>query len=78
MVTTDARQIAITKVDQDSPADGILKVGDVVLGIGDTPFSYLKGELGPSHGLLRSLFAIQDQLGSMTRKLVIARIVNSI
>ena len=40
MVTSDARQIAITKVDQGSPADGILTVGDVVLGVGGKPFSY--------------------------------------
>ena len=34
MVTTDARQIAITKVDKGSPADGILAVGDVILCVG--------------------------------------------
>lgn len=38
--TTDARQIAVTKVDKSSPADGILAVGDVILGIGDKPFSF--------------------------------------
>lgn len=40
MVTTDARQIAITKVETGSPADGILAVGDVLLGVGGKPFSY--------------------------------------
>jgi hypothetical protein len=40
MVTTDARQIAITKVDQGSPADGTLAAGDVVLGVGGRPFSH--------------------------------------
>lgn len=40
MVTSDARQIAITKVDKGSPADGILKVGDVILGVGGKPFTY--------------------------------------
>ncbi len=40
MVTTDARQIAITKVDKGSPADGILAPGDVILGVGGKPFSY--------------------------------------
>lgn len=39
-VTTDARQIYITQVDQQSPADGILSVGDVILGVGDKPFSF--------------------------------------
>ncbi|MCX6857424.1 MAG: DUF6288 domain-containing protein [Verrucomicrobia bacterium] len=40
MVTSDARQIAITKVDPKSPADGILVVGDVLLGVGGKAFSY--------------------------------------
>ncbi len=40
MVTADARQIAITKVDKKSPADGTLAVGDVILGVGGQPFSY--------------------------------------
>jgi len=40
MVTKDARQISITKVDAGSPADGVLAVGDVLLGVGGKPFSY--------------------------------------
>ena len=40
MVTSDARQIAITKVEKGSPADGALAVGDVILGVGGKPFSY--------------------------------------
>ena len=40
MVTTDARQISITKVAEGSPADGVLAVGDVILGVGGKPFSY--------------------------------------
>lgn len=40
MVTTAARQIAITKVDQGSPADGILAVGDVILGVSGKAFSH--------------------------------------
>ncbi len=39
-VTTDARQISITKVDKGSPADGVLAVGDVLLGAGGKPFSF--------------------------------------
>jgi hypothetical protein len=39
LVTTDARQIAITSVDAGSPADGVLEVGDVVLGAAGRPFS---------------------------------------
>ena len=40
LVTTDARQISITKVEKGSPAEGILAVGDVILGVGGKPFSY--------------------------------------
>lgn len=37
--TTDARQVAITMVDQGSPADGVFQVGDVLLGAAGKPFS---------------------------------------
>ena len=40
MVTSDARQVAITKVEKGSPADGILVAGDVILGVGGKAFSY--------------------------------------
>ena len=40
MVTTDARQIRITKVEESSPAAGVLAVGDVILGAGGKPFAY--------------------------------------
>ncbi|MGD7653029.1 MAG: DUF6288 domain-containing protein [Verrucomicrobiales bacterium] len=36
--TIDARQILITKVDRETPADGVLQVGDVILGTHGTPF----------------------------------------
>ena len=36
--TDEARQILVTKVAKDSPADGVLNSGDVILGIGETPF----------------------------------------
>jgi len=38
--TTDARQIKITQVAKGSPADGVLAVDDVILGVGGHPFSY--------------------------------------
>lgn len=38
MVTSDARQISVTKVEKGSPADGLLAVGDVLLGVGGIPF----------------------------------------
>lgn len=40
MVTTDARQISVTKVEVGSPAEGSLEVGDVILGVGGKRFSY--------------------------------------
>jgi hypothetical protein len=40
MVTSDARQILVTKVDPGSPADGVLAAGDVILGCSGKPFSY--------------------------------------
>jgi Family of unknown function (DUF6288)/HEAT repeats len=39
LVTTDARQIAVTKVEVNSPAEGVVAVGDVLLGVGGKPFS---------------------------------------
>ncbi len=38
METTEARQIAITKVSKGSPAAGIVAVGDVILGVGGKRF----------------------------------------
>ena len=38
METTTARQILVTRVDPDSPADGLVEVGDVILGIGTRTF----------------------------------------
>jgi hypothetical protein len=37
--TTEARQILITKVEKGSPADGVLAIGDVILGVDGTPFA---------------------------------------
>jgi hypothetical protein len=39
LTTRDARQIYITEVAEGAPADGILEVGDVVLGVEGEPFS---------------------------------------
>ena len=39
METSEARQILVTKVDKGSPADGLVAVGDVILGVGSRPFS---------------------------------------
>ena len=40
MVTSDARQIAITKVEPKSPAEGMIAVGDVILGVGGKAFTF--------------------------------------
>ncbi|MFT7444195.1 MAG: S1-C subfamily serine protease, partial [Granulosicoccus sp.] len=40
MVTSDARQISVTKVTKGSPAENILGVGDVILGVDGKRFSY--------------------------------------
>jgi len=38
LMTHEARQILITEIDEGSPADGVLKAGDVILGAGGRPF----------------------------------------
>ncbi len=40
METSDARQIYITEVAKQSPADGVLEAGDVILGVAGKAFSY--------------------------------------
>jgi hypothetical protein len=40
LVTSDARQIAITKVEEKSPAEGVIAIGDVILGVAGKPFSF--------------------------------------
>jgi len=58
MVTTDARQVAITMVDKGSPSDGILAVGDVILGVGGKPFSH-----DPRTELGKALSAAESDAG---------------
>jgi len=40
MVTSNARQIRITEVTKATPADGMLEVGDVILGVSGKPFAH--------------------------------------
>jgi hypothetical protein len=40
LVTTDARQILVTKVDKGSPAADAFQVGDVILGVGGKAFTF--------------------------------------
>jgi hypothetical protein len=39
METSEARQVAVTRVAEGSPADGVLEPGDVILGVADRPFA---------------------------------------
>jgi hypothetical protein len=39
LVTHDARQILVTQVEENSPAAGIIAVGDVILGVAGKPFA---------------------------------------
>ncbi|MBL8695278.1 MAG: HEAT repeat domain-containing protein [Planctomycetes bacterium] len=55
LVTSDARQIYITKIEKSSPAEGVLTVGDVILGVGGKLFSYdPRTELGLALGVAES------------------------
>ena len=58
LVTSEARQVAITKVEKGSPADGILAVGDVLIGVGGKPFSY-----DPRTELGKALTAAESDAG---------------
>ena len=58
LVTTDARQIAITAVERRSPADGLIAVGDVLIGAGGTPFSY-----DPRTEMGRAITAAETEAG---------------
>ena len=59
LVTTDARQVAVTVVDQGSPADGVIAVGDVLLGAGGKPFSF-----DPRTELGRAITAAETEAGA--------------
>ena len=63
--TTDARQILITKVDRGSPADGVLQVGDVILGVGGKRFTE---DARKSFG--RAITAAETRAGKGALKLI--------
>ncbi|MEZ5964409.1 MAG: DUF6288 domain-containing protein [Planctomycetota bacterium] len=58
LVTSVARQIAITAVAPRSPADGVLAVGDVILGVGGRPFAF-----DPRTELGQALTAAESEAG---------------
>ncbi len=60
MVTSDARQIAVTQVAPGSPADGIMQVGDVILGVNGKPFSY-----DPRTELGKALTTAEEKSGKL-------------
>jgi S1-C subfamily serine protease len=58
--TADARQILVTAVDTGSPADGVLRVNDVILGMDGKPFA------GDARILLaRALTAAEEKSGEL-------------
>ena len=65
METTDARQIYITKVDKQSPAEGVLKTGDVILGVAGKAFSY-----DPRTEFGKALTAAESDVGKGNLSLV--------
>ena len=58
LVTSNARQVAITEVEKSTPAEGILAVGDVLLGVGGKAFSY-----DPRTELGKALSAAESDAG---------------
>jgi len=58
--TSKARQIAITKVTKGTPADGVLTVGDVILGIDGKLFSY-----DPRTEFAKALTAAEAKTGEL-------------
>jgi len=66
--TSEARQIAITKIEKDSPADGSLKVGDVILGVAGKPFSY-----DPRTEFGKALIAAESDAGKGNLSLILWR-----
>ncbi len=58
LVTTDARQVLVMAVETGSPADGVVAVGDVILGVADKPFSH-----DPRTELGRAITAAETEAG---------------
>ncbi len=64
LVTSDARQVVITQVEKGTPADGILAIGDVILGVGGVSFSY-----DPRTEMGKALTAAESEAGNGTLRL---------
>jgi hypothetical protein len=65
LVTAGARQVYVTKVEEGSPADGVLTVGDVILGVGGKPFSY-----DPRTEFGKAITAAESRAGGGTLALI--------
>jgi hypothetical protein len=72
MVTSDAREITITKVEDGSPADGVFAVGDSILSIGGKPFSY-----DPRTEMGKALTVAESEAGQGNLSLTRSRAGNS-
>jgi hypothetical protein len=59
--TAEARQIAITRVDKGSPADGLLQPGDIILGLAGKPFNS-----DPRVAFGKALTAAEANTGDLT------------
>ena len=59
LVTKDARQVLITKVEKNSPAAEVFEVGDVLLGVSGQPFSF-----DPRTEIGKALTAAETQAGA--------------
>ena len=68
LVTTDARQVYITKVEGGSPADGKLTVGDVLLGLDGKSFAY-----DPRTEIGKALTVAESDAGAGALSLVVWR-----
>jgi hypothetical protein len=79
--TVEARQILVTEAAPGSPADGALKAGDVILGVGDQPFAsdariafaraITAAETEPGGGVLKLVRWREGQTQSVSLKLAV-------
>jgi hypothetical protein len=72
MVTSDAREITITKVEDCSPVDGVFLVGDSILGVGGKPFS-----CDPRTEMGKALTLAESEAGKGNLRLTLSRAGNS-
>ena len=63
--TADSRQILVTKVAKGSPADGVLREGDVILGVGGRPFDGDARDVSgfENHGTVQGARLTNDRQG---------------